>query len=174
MQKQLSTGSVGNYRTPPERPPPLLRHSTALLQEYEHNARKRGVEFRYGERLEEQLLLAQCIRDNGFEQYPDPAIGTDGRLERLRGQEFNDLGIDLSTIGVGMNINRAMLTELAESGRGLEAGPERATALVGNGQYGHHAAGTNLWSVTSILPGAVQSAGALPHQSLLGSKSALR
>lgn len=46
------------------------------------------------ERLEEQLLLAQCIRDNGYEQYPDPAIGSDGRLERTRGQEFGDLGID--------------------------------------------------------------------------------
>jgi hypothetical protein len=46
------------------------------------------------ERLEEQLALAQCIRDHGYEQYPDPAIGTDGRLERTRGQGFEDLGID--------------------------------------------------------------------------------
>ena len=46
------------------------------------------------ERLEEQLLLAQCIRDNGYEQYPDPAIGTDGRLERLGGREADELGID--------------------------------------------------------------------------------
>lgn len=46
------------------------------------------------ERLEEQLVLAQCIRDNGYETYPDPAIGADGRLERLRGQAAGDLGID--------------------------------------------------------------------------------
>ena len=46
------------------------------------------------ERLEGQLALAQCIRDNGYEQYPDPAIGSDGRLERVRGQGFDDLGID--------------------------------------------------------------------------------
>ena len=46
------------------------------------------------ERLEEQLALAQCIRDEGFEAYPDPSIGSDGRLERLRGQEMRELGID--------------------------------------------------------------------------------
>jgi hypothetical protein len=46
------------------------------------------------ERLEEQLALAQCIRDHGYEDYPDPAIGTDGRLERVRGQEMSEIGID--------------------------------------------------------------------------------
>lgn len=46
------------------------------------------------ERLEEQLALAQCIRDHGFEEYPDPAIGSDGRLERVRGQEMAEIGID--------------------------------------------------------------------------------
>ena len=46
------------------------------------------------ERLEEQLVLAQCLRDQGFEEYPDPAIGTDGRLQRVRGQEMSELGID--------------------------------------------------------------------------------
>ena len=46
------------------------------------------------ERLEEQLALAQCIRDQGFEEYPDPAIGANGQLERLRGEDFRDLGID--------------------------------------------------------------------------------
>ena len=46
------------------------------------------------ERLEEQLALAQCIREQGFEEYPDPAIGSDGRLERVRGQEMSELGID--------------------------------------------------------------------------------
>lgn len=46
------------------------------------------------ERLEEQLLLSQCIRDNGYPEYPDPAIGTDGRLQRTGGQEMQALGID--------------------------------------------------------------------------------
>ena len=46
------------------------------------------------ERLEEQLALAQCIRDQGFEAYPDPVIGADGRLERVRGLEMADTGID--------------------------------------------------------------------------------
>lgn len=46
------------------------------------------------QRLEEQLALAQCIRDQGFEEYPDPAIGPDGRLERVRGQGMAEMGID--------------------------------------------------------------------------------
>lgn len=46
------------------------------------------------ERLEEQLQLAQCIRDSGYPEYPDPAIGTDGRLERTRGRDSVDIGID--------------------------------------------------------------------------------
>ena len=45
------------------------------------------------ERLESELLLAQCLRDNGYPQYPDPALDTDGRLQR-GGQQFQDLGID--------------------------------------------------------------------------------
>jgi len=46
------------------------------------------------ERLEEQLLLAQCIRDSGYPDYPDPVIGTDGRLQRAGGQDLQALGID--------------------------------------------------------------------------------
>lgn len=46
------------------------------------------------ERLEEQLLLAQCIRDAGYPEYPDPAIGTDGRLQRVRGDAMQEIGID--------------------------------------------------------------------------------
>lgn len=46
------------------------------------------------ERLEEQLLLAQCIRDAGYEEYPDPKIGENGRLERTGGRGFQTLGID--------------------------------------------------------------------------------
>jgi hypothetical protein len=46
------------------------------------------------ERLEEQLALAQCIREHGYEDYPDPAIGIDGSLERVRGLEMSEIGID--------------------------------------------------------------------------------
>jgi hypothetical protein len=46
------------------------------------------------ERLEEQLLLAQCIRDAGYPEYPDPVIGGDGRLQRAGGQDLQALGID--------------------------------------------------------------------------------
>ena len=45
------------------------------------------------ERLEEELAFAQCFRDNGYPDYPDPAIGADGRLQR-GGQAFQELGID--------------------------------------------------------------------------------
>lgn len=51
------------------------------------------------ERLEEQLVLAECIRDNGFEEYPDPAIGSNGQLERIRGAEMIELGIDRRSPG---------------------------------------------------------------------------
>ena len=46
------------------------------------------------ERLEEQLLLSQCIRDNGYPEYPDPVIGADGRLQRSGGQDLQAIGID--------------------------------------------------------------------------------
>ncbi len=45
------------------------------------------------ERLEQQLALAQCYRDNGYPEYPDPVIGTDGRNQR-GGSQFDELGID--------------------------------------------------------------------------------
>lgn len=46
------------------------------------------------ERLEQQLLLAQCIREAGYPTYPDPVIGSDGRLQRGGGQDMAELGID--------------------------------------------------------------------------------
>lgn len=46
------------------------------------------------ERLEEQLALAQCIRDAGYPLYPDPSIGADGRLERISGRDVRNLDID--------------------------------------------------------------------------------
>lgn len=45
------------------------------------------------ERLETELLLAQCLRDNGYPEYPDPTTDADGRLQR-GGQAFQELGID--------------------------------------------------------------------------------
>ena len=45
------------------------------------------------ERLETELALAQCFRDSGYAEYPDPVLGSDGRLQR-GGQEFQELGID--------------------------------------------------------------------------------
>jgi hypothetical protein len=45
------------------------------------------------ERLETELLLAQCLRDNGYPEYPDPALDNDGRLQR-GGQAFQAIGID--------------------------------------------------------------------------------
>ena len=45
------------------------------------------------ERLEVELLLAQCLRDNGYPEYSDPALDIDGRLER-GGQAFQANGID--------------------------------------------------------------------------------
>jgi hypothetical protein len=45
------------------------------------------------ERLEEELAFAQCFRDSGYPDYPDPALDTDGRLQR-GGQQFGELGID--------------------------------------------------------------------------------
>jgi len=45
------------------------------------------------ERLEEELAFAQCFRDSGYPDYPDPAVDTDGRLQR-GGQQFAELGID--------------------------------------------------------------------------------
>jgi hypothetical protein len=45
------------------------------------------------ERLESELLMAQCLRDTGYPEYPDPALDSDGRLQR-GGQQFQELGID--------------------------------------------------------------------------------
>ena len=45
------------------------------------------------ERLETELALAQCFRDSGYPEYPDPVLGTDGGLQR-GGQQFQELGID--------------------------------------------------------------------------------
>ena len=45
------------------------------------------------ERLEEELAFAQCFRDNGYSEYPDPTLNSDGQLQR-GGQAFAALGLD--------------------------------------------------------------------------------
>jgi hypothetical protein len=45
------------------------------------------------ERLETELALAQCFRDNGYPDYPDPVVSASGGLER-GGQALQELGID--------------------------------------------------------------------------------
>jgi len=46
------------------------------------------------ELVERQLALAQCLRDSGYPEYPDPVIGDDGRMQRGGGRTAGDLGID--------------------------------------------------------------------------------
>ena len=45
------------------------------------------------ERLETELALAQCFRENGYPEYPDPVLDSDGRMQR-GGQQLAELGID--------------------------------------------------------------------------------
>lgn len=76
------------------------------------------------ERLEEQLALARCIRENGYEQYPDPAIGSDGRLERTRRQGFDDLGIDRRSTAFQSVISACRDEVGLEGGPGLGGGAD--------------------------------------------------
>jgi hypothetical protein len=46
------------------------------------------------ELLEQQLALAQCIRDQGIDGFPDPDVDADGRLRRFAGAGPDDLGFD--------------------------------------------------------------------------------
>jgi hypothetical protein len=44
--------------------------------------------------LEQQLAMAQCLRDNGIDGYPDPVLDTDGRLQRFDGPGAGELPFD--------------------------------------------------------------------------------
>lgn len=79
------------------------------------------------ERLEEQLALAQCIRDQGFSEYPDPAIASDGRLERLRGQAMAELGIDRRSPQFQAAVESCRDELGFEGGPGLGRGPGAGT-----------------------------------------------
>ena len=46
------------------------------------------------ERLEEDLAMAQCLRDQGYEDYPDPVVDADGRRQRFGGRDPQELGFD--------------------------------------------------------------------------------
>ena len=82
------------------------------------------------ERLEEQLALAQCIRDKGYPEYPDPAIGANGQLERLRGEDFANLGIDRRSPEFQETIGAC------QDEMGMEAGPGGGLGL-GRGPGGN-------------------------------------
>lgn len=56
------------------------------------------------------ILLTDGIANQGV---------TDPRQIARDSLQFNDAGIDLSTIGVGMDLNKDLLRDLAKSGRGL-------------------------------------------------------
>ena len=77
------------------------------------------------ERLETELALAQCLRDNGYPQYPDPAADADGRLQR-GGQGLDELGIDFRSERF-----QAARQTCADS-LGVEAGPGRGRGPGGN------------------------------------------
>jgi hypothetical protein len=46
------------------------------------------------ELLEQQLALAQCMRDAGIEGFPDPDVDADGRLRRFGGNGADGLPFD--------------------------------------------------------------------------------
>ncbi len=73
------------------------------------------------ERLEEQLLLAQCLRDNGYPEYPDPMLAADGRLQR-GGSRFAELGIDFRSEAF-QEARTACADELQIDGIGPGGGP---------------------------------------------------
>ena len=56
------------------------------------------------------VLLTDGIANQG--------VTNPGQIAR-ESQSFNDRGVDLSTIGVGLDLNKDLLRELAKSGRGL-------------------------------------------------------
>ena len=44
--------------------------------------------------LEQQLAIAQCLREHGVEGYPDPVIDSDGRLQRVAGSAADEMPFD--------------------------------------------------------------------------------
>lgn len=71
------------------------------------------------ERMDEMLLLAQCMRDHGIEDYPDPFVGPDGRLERTGGRAFAESGLDPGSEAF------QLARETCAAELGVEVGPGR-------------------------------------------------
>jgi hypothetical protein len=69
------------------------------------------------ELLEQQLLLAQCIRENGYPEYPDPTVDADGRFQRAGRMPFDELGIDFRSEAF-----QEVMTTCRDQ-NGLEGGP---------------------------------------------------
>jgi hypothetical protein len=46
------------------------------------------------ELLEQQLAMAQCLRDNGVDGFPDPVMDSDGRMQRFVDPGTDDLPFD--------------------------------------------------------------------------------
>jgi len=75
------------------------------------------------ERLEENLAMAQCFRDSGFVDYPDPVIGSDGRLQRFGGRQLQEIGIDFRSDAF-QDVRESCATELGVLfGPGGRGGP---------------------------------------------------
>lgn len=68
------------------------------------------------ERLEVELAMAQCLRDTGYAQYPDPTTDGAGRLQR-GGQGFGELGIDFRSEAF------RMARQTCAESLGVEIGP---------------------------------------------------
>jgi hypothetical protein len=78
------------------------------------------------ERLEQLLSMAQCIRDSGFPEFPDPVLDGDGRIRIGGGEGPGSLGIDPASEAF-----RAVMTGCSET-VGLELpGPASGPAAPG-------------------------------------------
>ena len=74
------------------------------------------------ERLESELLLAQCLRENGYPAYPAPALDESGRLER-GGLQLQESGIDRRSEAFQAARSECS-DELGVEGFGPGAGPD--------------------------------------------------
>ena len=77
------------------------------------------------ERLEENLALAQCLRDHGYADYPDPVMGSDGRLQRFGGRQLGEIGIDFRSDAFQTARQTCATTldiEIGPGGRGRQGG----------------------------------------------------
>lgn len=77
--------------------------------------------------LDQQLAMAQCLREHGIEDYPDPVIDSDGRLQRVAGSTAEELTFDPFSEEF-RSAREACASELGiEGGPGLGGPPPGAT-----------------------------------------------